>query len=48
MRRKIRMIGLNLFCLLVMSSIVSFTFLDREAISQPKTIKIGAAVSFTG
>jgi len=48
MRRKIRIIELSVFCFLLMSSIVSLTFLDTEASSPPKTIKIGGAVSFTG
>jgi branched-chain amino acid transport system substrate-binding protein len=48
MRRKIRMIGLSVFCFLLMSAIGSLTVLDTEASSPPKTIKIGGAVSFTG
>ena len=48
MKRRIELNSLNVFCILIIFSIVSLTVPDTEASAPPKTIKIGAAVSLTG
>ena len=48
MRRKKRIIRLSVFFFLLMLSMLPLAFLDVEASSPPKTIRIGGAVSFTG
>ncbi len=44
-RRTVRM---SLLCVALILSVLSFSYTDGEAASPPKTIKVGAAVSFTG
>jgi branched-chain amino acid transport system substrate-binding protein len=46
MKRK--MVRMGALCLSLMLSILSFPFTHGEASSPPKTIRVGAAVSFTG
>jgi branched-chain amino acid transport system substrate-binding protein len=48
MKRRMRLIGMSVFCFSLMLSVVSLGVLDTEASSAPKTIKIGGAVSLTG
>jgi len=48
MRRERSIIRLSVLWFFLMLSIVPLAFLDAEASSPPKTIRIGGAVSFTG
>ncbi len=43
-----RILRVNLVCVLLMLSILSLSLTEGEAASAPKSIKVGAAVSFTG
>lgn len=48
MKSKVRITGFGIFGFLLLLSIITLTFSNAEASSSPKTIRIGAAVSFTG
>ena len=48
MKSKVRITGFGIFGFLLLLSIIALTFSNAEASSSPKTIRIGAAVSFTG